>query len=91
MNQQLYRIRSGRVWYKGRSGWCRDEHDSPVFTNRLSAERKMRSELKTSRELIELKTSRELSETRRYLPWQVDNHAKWCAAEIVVYDLVPVQ
>ena len=81
MNQRLYKIRSGRVWYKGRSGWCLGEHDSPIFTNRLNAER-TRSR--------ELKITKELSETRPDLPWEVRNHALWCAAEIVEYEMVPV-
>lgn len=81
MNQRLYRIRSGRVWYGGRSGWCRDEHDSPIFTNRLNAERTMR----TGRRI-----SQDLSETRPDLPWEVENHARWQAAEIAEYELVPL-
>jgi hypothetical protein len=81
-HQRIYRIRSGRVWYNGRHGWCRDEHDSPIFTNRLRAESKIRSGLKVSREL---------SETRPDLPWEVDNHAKWSAAAIAEYEMVPLQ
>ncbi len=79
--QKLYRIRSGVNWYNGRSGWCMEEHDSPIFTNRSRAEAKMRSELRTTKEL---------SETRKDLPWQVENYAKWCVAEIAEYNLVPV-
>lgn len=80
-NQRIYRIRSGRVWYGGRHGWCRDEHDSPIFTNRLSAESKIRSGLRISRQL---------SETRPDLPWEVENHQRWAAAEIAEYEMVPV-
>ena len=79
-HQKLYRIRSGPVWYKGRSGWCSDEHDSPIFTNRDSAAAKLRSELRTTKEL---------SEACADLHW-VDAYAKWCAAEIAEYNLVPV-
>lgn len=78
----VYKIKGEKGWYGSCSSLEGEEYDSPIFTNRSKAEKRIRSEIANCKAYIERNGD--------HYPWARDRK-EWSNARVVTFKLVEVK